>query len=231
LDLPYLTPERFPRHRTEAKVEFRVTKRLGSPLNRCSESFSEQGFVPELNAYLLAPSKSVAYLGLAQGRVDLLGRVTTMVVLRDGQRWHFDAGTLVAVQSDAFTIVYRRDAAGRILTMEGHVGAQKRAEIRLNPAPRRNLRTAWPGSFGRGSADGSRCTHSIRVRCLPVRALLFGRVQFKVPKSMLEMLKWVGSGCPPSGLLLKSTSAMIAAVRSMMFTFVTGALSVGSERG
>lgn len=132
LDLPYLARERRPLRRTSEKVEFRVTHRLGSPLNSCSETFAEQKFVPELNARLPAPAGSGPYLGLASLRLDLVGFNTTVVFLRDGRRWHFDdAGNLVAEESLPFSTVYRRDGAGRILAIEGYLNKEKRGEVRL----------------------------------------------------------------------------------------------------
>jgi hypothetical protein len=120
LDLPQLEQQPLPTQRTEKHVQFRTIYQLTSPLNTWSARFAEHKYVPELKGEFFVPDQPGAILALVKGHDERIEHKTTIVLWRDGRRWHFDdAGRLVAWTTTPLMIVYRRDAVGRIQRIEG----------------------------------------------------------------------------------------------------------------
>jgi len=149
-DLPRLETVRIPEQREDrGAVRYRLSHELVTPLNSAHARFDRVAPVPELrNSRLLVPDRPGAFLGLAEGQPDYLttapadaghghpptsdaGLRTQMLILRNGERWHFTPdGALVATERGGFRTVYERDGQGRIVRLAGLRGREWVASIR-----------------------------------------------------------------------------------------------------
>ncbi len=130
LDLPRLSKERMPVGRD--RKEFRIIYRLTSPFHSLSCTFGREGFIQEVNGWLLVPESQGPFLGLGRMEDEKIGVPTDVVMFRDGRQWHFDeSGSLVARVKGPFTEIYRRDKGGRIRRIEGWYGDKLRADIQV----------------------------------------------------------------------------------------------------
>jgi len=136
LDLPTLLTVRLPLRRDEERATFTEIFHLTSPLGTVAANFTKRRFVPEANGELLVTPVSSSWLGVADANEEKIGFPTRVALHRDGRRWHFDTnGALAAIESAPLTVVYRRDAVGRVRRIEGWYGGQQRAGIDLEYNP------------------------------------------------------------------------------------------------
>ncbi len=126
LDLPELQKQRLVTERTEKKSLSRSVYQLVSPLGTWNEAFTEYKHIAEFNGKFLAPRVSSDVLALSQAPEG-----GVLVHFRDGRRWHFgDDGKLARIMKDRFTVHYRWEN-GRLTAIQGWLGKDKKAEIRL----------------------------------------------------------------------------------------------------
>lgn len=148
-DLPRLETNRRVTERGVKSVRTSTAWRLYSPLNSVACEFSAIKLVPELGVQLAVPDRPCDILGITgAGTDERIGVPTEKVRFRDGRRWHFDAaGRLMGVEAAAALRVFRYDAAGRLEKLEGWLGKERRAEIRLTYDAQGRVATA-------GARDG-----------------------------------------------------------------------------
>jgi RHS repeat-associated protein len=127
LDLPYLARELVPIERKGNMVRSRVDFHLASPLGTVTGK-----------------------VDVAEGRVAALGSPSHVLVAANGERLHFDqeSGVLLAQEGPQRDVIYRRNADGRLESIESWSRGEKRAEIRLVYGPEGRLQIAR-GSDGR----------------------------------------------------------------------------------
>jgi RHS repeat-associated protein len=115
------------------RVQTAVVYLLCSPLYSVHARFDRRAFSPEMQGELLVSTGAAEILGLAGDLEPITRAHTTVVIFRDGRRWHFDEeGRLVAVARSPFTRVYRRDGAGRLQAIEGWCGHACRARMLID---------------------------------------------------------------------------------------------------
>lgn len=149
LDFPRLEKMRRPTKRTQNEVQFAATYQLTSPLLSYAASFSKQQFVAEVNGTLIAADKPGEWLGAGNANEAVIGAPTTVLYFRDGRRWHFaDDGNLVAAVEAPYTVIYRW-SGNRLRRIEGWVGKQLRADVRLDYDEQHRLRSATASNGAR----------------------------------------------------------------------------------
>lgn len=127
LDLPYLARELVPIERKGNLVRSRVDFHLASPLGTVAGK-----------------------VDVAEGRVAALGCPSHLLFAANGERLHFDqeSGVLLAQEGRQRDVIYRRNAGGRLESIESWSRGGKRAEIQLAYGPEGRLQYAR-GSDGR----------------------------------------------------------------------------------
>lgn len=109
LNLPKLEQQKMPFNRTEASVQFNIQHNLITPLN----------------------SINATAIKVYEGRNTNIGYKTSMVILPDNRRLHFDGQrNLVGIENAGFTTVYKRDKNGRVETIKGY--SYRNAEAHIN---------------------------------------------------------------------------------------------------
>jgi hypothetical protein len=111
LDLP-----RLDRHVRRVRQQGDRTETVGvyllcSPLISVCARLDRRAFVPEANGGLLVCEGAPETLGLANDRELKTGAETTVVILRDGSRWHFD-------QEGTFALAIRARQMNRALPVD-----------------------------------------------------------------------------------------------------------------
>lgn len=175
-DLPRLDRGRRPVRRTANGGTYQEVYWLTSPLGSQRASFATQRRVAEAGADLLVPDEDGLFLGLAAADEPRIGMPTTVLVFRDGRRWHFDGGgDLAAAVAEPLTVIYRRDVGRRVRRIEGWYGDALRADVQLEYDARGRVAAA-AGSDGQRVfyryADESGClgevegpAGSVRYEC------------------------------------------------------------------
>jgi YD repeat-containing protein len=182
LDLPrlYRQERRIPGSGKTVHIQYAF--QLTSPLGTVAEFFNEQKEVPEIKRTLAVPRSSRHMLG-----VMATADKKNILYFRDGGRWEFnEAGYLIAEINPDSRVLYHRDAAQRLVRIEGGWG-QARAEIVLTYDAQNRLHTAR-GSNGESVTyqydSAGRLLHaagpagpplSYRYKELRVAAVLEGR--------------------------------------------------------
>jgi YD repeat-containing protein len=158
-DLPRLETVKWVTARSDKETSYVRRYRLVTPLNTASADFTELKAVEELNAQLLVPDQAASdVLGMRpEAGIDKrLGQTTHWVFFRDGARWHFDrAGRLLAMEQAPWLHAYRRDALGRVATIEAWHGKDRLGEIALSYDAQGLLKSAAGGGMRVGYRYGS----------------------------------------------------------------------------
>jgi RHS repeat-associated protein len=160
MDLPRLERVKVPLERTDEALRYKMAYELSSPLNSIGARFSNSGPVPQLDATLLVPDRPCEFLAIAEADDPLVEQGRMTVLFKDGRRWYFDeGGNLVAEQVRPWTVLYDRDAMGRVRTIAGYHGDRRGATIALSYGTRGRLESAQvvdpTGRLGDGTAKKS----------------------------------------------------------------------------
>jgi RHS repeat-associated protein len=110
LDLPFLEEQKIPAYNNGARVAYKISYNLISPMNSYSEKI-EKVYV---------------------GDNKLIGFKTTMIASEDGTNMYFnDKGFLVAYEQNPEMILYNRDQNNRITQIVGFFAEKPLADIKL----------------------------------------------------------------------------------------------------
>jgi RHS repeat-associated protein len=111
MNLPILKEAKVPIRRVGDNTRYKIQFEIITPLNTYSQ---------------WRPA-------IYRGSDARIGFQTRMVILSQGQHWHFNStGLLVGIENGSQTVIYRRNKSGLITRIEGWNGQQQGAHIRLN---------------------------------------------------------------------------------------------------
>lgn len=134
MDLPRLQVLRVPVSRKGNEMSYRTTYELLTPLNSLYARFNEVRPVPDYGgSELQVPDSPGPFYGLASAEPAFLQDVETRVVLlKNGQRWHFsETGDLIASEDGPQITIYERDSRAQVPRIIALLGGSVAAEIKL----------------------------------------------------------------------------------------------------
>jgi RHS repeat-associated protein len=132
-DLPRLLMTQVPVMRDGKQSKYKVVPHLISPLGTVDIRFDKIDHVEPYGVKMSTAENHPEIAGVASGHSEIVGEVTHQVLFRDGTEWHFDDDNrLVLVQAEGTATRYVRESNGRIGKIEGYVGPNSVAEIKLS---------------------------------------------------------------------------------------------------
>jgi RHS repeat-associated protein len=132
-DLPQLLMTQVPVMRDGKQSKYKVVPHLISPLGTVDIRFDKIDHVEPYGVKMSTAENHPEVAGMASGHSEIVGEETHQVLFRDGTEWHFDdSNRLVLVQAEGTATRYVRESDGRIGKIEGYVGTNSVAEIKLS---------------------------------------------------------------------------------------------------